>query len=124
MAKRFINFARAGHRPLGTMNETEAGYALVLEQRLHVGEIVDWKYEKIKLKIGLASRNGKPISKWYHPDFICITKDYQIEFIELKGGYITDEGKGKFLAACAQYPFFKFYMVQVIKGVCKIVMEN
>ena len=50
-----------GRLPAGRMNKTEAAYAELLAARAHVGEILEFKFESLKLR--LADRT------WYTPDF-------------------------------------------------------
>jgi hypothetical protein len=64
------------------------------------GEILDYSFEKVKLKIG-----GDIC--WYTPDFMVINSENEIEFHEVKGHkrVFIDDAKVKIKAAAMNYPF-------------------
>lgn len=64
------------------------------------GEILDYSFEKVKLKIG-----GDIC--WYTPDFMVFNKDNEVEFHEVKGHkrVFMDDAKVKIKAAAMNYPF-------------------
>ena len=110
------SFMKLGHKPIGTMNKTEAIFAESIEHERICGNIKARGFEKITLKLGYRCS--------YTPDFYVIENDDQLRIVEVKGGYITDDGMVKFKTACEQFPFIKFVMVQIKKGECKIIREN
>ena len=61
---------RARSRPIpGVMNKSEARYAReVLEPQKRVGEILDWRYEAMKLRLGSNC--------FYTPDFFIVNGKY------------------------------------------------
>jgi hypothetical protein len=93
------------------MNKTESAYAEVLFGCKARGEIQDYKFESVKLRIG---PNGARCD--YTPDFMVWSNDGHIEFHEVKGrksggGYwAEDDAKVKIKAAAELYPF-KFIIV-------------
>ena len=96
-------FARPRTRPEpGTMNKLEAQYAQHLELRKIAGEIVDYRFERMKLK--LAGNT------FYTPDFMVITQHW-IEMHETKG-FWEDDARVKIKVAADQFPEFLFVAVQ------------
>lgn len=64
------------------------------------GDILDYSFEKVKLKIG-----GDIC--WYTPDFMVINSENEIEFHEVKGHkrVFMDDAKVKIKAAAMNFPF-------------------
>lgn len=96
-------FARVRPKP-GVMNKTERAYADLLEYRKQSGEILDWKFEALKLR--LADKT------FYSPDFMVVDADGFIEVHEVKG-YWEDDARVKVKVAAEQYPF-KFLAVKKV----------
>ena len=88
--------------PAGTMNKTEARYADCLELMKRAGEIIDWKFEPVKLK--LAKRTS------YTPDFLVVYPD-RFELHEVKGHW-EDDARVKIKVAQKQFPWFQFVAIQ------------
>lgn len=97
----------------GTMNKTEAAYAARLALLQRAGEIQSFRFEPIKFR--LADRT------FYTPDFMVVIGD-EIQFHEVKGGYVEDDAAVKFKAAAEMYPEFEFQMVfaEVKRGELRI----
>jgi len=83
------------------MNMTEAAYADRLEILKLAGDIVDYRFEAVKLR--LAEKT------FYTPDFLVTTLD-EIQFHEVKG-FWRDDARVKIKVAAAQYPEFAFCAV-------------
>jgi hypothetical protein len=83
------------------MNGTEAAYAAHLGMRQLAGEIVGWKYEAVKLRIGEGCT--------YCPDFIVWLPDRTVEAHECKG-FERDDSVVKFKAAAEMFPWMTFRM--------------
>ena len=96
-----------GRLPAGRMNKTEAAYAELLAARVHCGEIVEFKFESLKLR--LADRT------WYTPDFAIVLPDGAREIHEVKGHW-TDDARVKIKVAAELYPHYLFIAVQRVKG--------
>ena len=84
----------------GEMNKTEARYALYLDALKSAGEVLDWKFESIKLR--LASR------AWLTVDFVVWLADGTVELHEVKGRkgkryFATEDGKLKIKFAAKEY---------------------
>ena len=87
----------------GKQNKTETAYETeVLKPQLHVGEILWYRFEAIKLR--LADNTFITI------DFPVINAAGQLEFREVKGRW-TDDARAKTKVAAAQYPF-RFLAIQ------------
>lgn len=97
----------------GTMNRTEAAYAQRLALLQRAGEIQSFRFEPIKFR--LAGRT------FYTPDFMVVMGD-EIQFHEIKGGYVEDDAAVKIKVAAQMYPEFQFQMVfaEVVRGELRI----
>jgi hypothetical protein len=93
--------AAAPTRQRRVMNGTEAAYAAHLGLRQLAGEIVGWKYEAVKLRIGEGCT--------YCPDFIVWLPDRTSEAHECKG-FERDDSIVKFKAAAEMFPWMTFRM--------------
>lgn len=85
-------------------NKLERSYADHLEVRKRAGDIVDYGFEAIKLKIG-AKRC------WYTVDFWVVANDGVLECHETKG-FMRDDARVKLQSASRQYPRFRFFLVR------------
>lgn len=103
---RFNGKARARYVP-GVMNKNETAYAEYLEGLKRAGEIKEYFFECVKLKINKACH--------YSPDFMVIDKDGYVEFHEVKGTrgrkgqekpFYHDDALVKIKATSDKYPFF------------------
>lgn len=91
------SIAKSGGRPLhepGKMNGLEKKYAQHLEMRKMTGEILDWKFEAIKLKLAPAT--------FYNPDFLLLMPDGRIELWEVKG-FWEDDARVKIKVAAEMF---------------------
>jgi hypothetical protein len=68
--------SRPRHAP-GEMNGMEKKYAAYLDIRKVTGEIKDWKFEPLKLRLAPKT--------YYTPDFLLLMPDGRIELHETKG---------------------------------------
>lgn len=75
--RRFVRGRSVGHKP-GQMNKTEEAYAAWLATRKLTGEILDYRFESMSLKLGPDCR--------YTPDFLVIAADMTMECHEVKPG--------------------------------------
>lgn len=93
------NFVSSG------MNKTEERYARYLDERIKRGEVVDYLFEKYKIKIAEHTC-------WYTPDFAVRFPDGEVQFHEVKGAraIFTDDAKVK-VKCCADNQFFKVFVV-------------
>lgn len=99
--------ARPRHEP-GKMNKTEEAYfEQVLKPRVMAGELASAQFEVLKLRLAKAT--------FYDTDFLVVTADGQIEIHEVKGHW-EDDARVKFKVAVEMFPWFKFRVVQRIKG--------
>lgn len=98
--------ARATVPRRDVMNGTERLYAQHLDLRIHIGEVVRYDFESMRLRLADDT--------WYTPDFAVYCADGTLEFHEVKGGYIRDDAMVKFKVASEKYPF-PFVMAQYSK---------
>jgi hypothetical protein len=90
----------------GRMNKTEEAYSRYLEYGRQSGEIRQWMFEPIKLRLAKKT--------WYTPDFLVIRSDGSVAFHEVKG-FWRDDARVKIKVATEIYPMFRFVAVQRIK---------
>lgn len=94
-------FAKATPRKQG-MNSLELAYSQHLEAKRLRGEIQQWSWESVKLK--LADQT------WYCPDFRVITADGTEEFHETKG-FMREDANVKLKVAAELHPY-RFRLVR------------
>lgn len=94
-------FARPNYKP-GEMNKTESAYAARLDVLKAAGEISDYQFEAVKLKLAKAT--------FYTPDFVVI-RDNCIEIHEVKG-FWQDDARVKIKVAADKFPWFRFVAVK------------
>ncbi len=105
-----MNFKRntktfaTGRLKSGEMNRTEKAYAAYLDDLLHAGEIIWWRFEGIKFKLADNCH--------YSPDFAVMLPSGEIEIHEVKGSlsFVQDDAKVKIKFAAKEFPF-RFIMV-------------
>lgn len=85
-----------GRMPVGKMNKTELKYSQHLELLKHLGEILWWKFEGIKLR--LADNTFLTV------DFPVLMADGSLEMREVKG-FWKDDARAKIKIAASLYPF-------------------
>ena len=90
------------HTP-GVMNKTEADYGALLEMRKVAGEIEDYHFESVTLKIADNCR--------YTPDFMVEFYDGHKEIHEVKG-FWRDDARVKIKVAADKFRGFDFIAVQ------------
>jgi len=88
-----------GRLKTGEMNKTEALYSELLAVRLHLGEILWYRFEGIKLR--LANNTFLTV------DFAVMRADSVLEMVDVKGArnIFTDDARAKMKIAADQYPF-------------------
>lgn len=86
------------------MNKTEAEHAANLAIRKAAGEILDYRYEHLTIKIADDTR--------YTPDFWVLLPDGTIEFHEVKGWAFEDDALVKIKVAAEQcyWAVFRAYI--------------
>ena len=89
------------------MNKLEQAWAERLEIEKALGEVLDYRYEAVKLR--LADKT------FYTPDFMVIQGDGTIRFDETKG-FMRDDANLKIKVAAAQFDRFRFRLIKKIKG--------
>lgn len=86
----------------GVMNKWEESFSQVLAAAMKAGNISDWRFENIKLKIGVGA--------WFTPDFAVADKDIFSTFYEVKG-HRTAASIVRLKAAALFYPKYRFILV-------------
>jgi hypothetical protein len=97
---RMQRFQALGRLPKGSMNKTEAAYAELLEQQKRSGQIVDFKFHPMNIR--LADRT------FYEVDFLVLHADMTLAIHETKGGFTTDKGQMKIKVCAESMPWFRF----------------
>jgi hypothetical protein len=106
-------FQALGRLKSGAMNRTEREYSQMLEMRKHAGEIVWYAFEPFKIR--LADRT------FYDVDFAVMLATGHLEVHEVKGGFITDDGRVKLKVAAELFPA-QFWMCQKVAKAWHIEM--
>ena len=91
-----------GRLPVGTMNRTEAAYAVDLRDAEYLGDVAWYKFEGVKLRLA--------DNTFYTPDFAVMLASGELEMHEVKG-FWQDDARVKIKVAASQYPF-RFIAVQ------------
>lgn len=94
--------------PKSRMNKTEVRYALRLEARRAAGEIVEFAFEAITLRLADGVR--------YTPDFLVVYGDHVLGLEEVKGAYVREDARIKFRVAVEQFPWFRWRWAQWARG--------
>lgn len=89
-----------GRLKTGEMNKTERAYANYLETLKQSGEIKDYWFEAVKLRVASNACT-------YTPDFMVLRADGTLELHEVKGSerIFTDDAKVKCKVVADMYPF-------------------
>ena len=88
------------HKP-GQMNRTEEAYAKILEARKQSGEIIEWHFEAVTLKLAENCRHTL--------DFTVLYADGRFEFVNVKGGGpINETSRVKARMAAEKFWMFSF----------------
>lgn len=90
--------ARPRHVP-GSMNKLERQFAAELAMRHVAGDIENWRFEAIKLR--LAEKT------FYTPDFSVVAKGGFVYLYEVKGHW-EDDARVKVKVAAEMFPEFHF----------------
>jgi hypothetical protein len=98
-------------RVQSSMNKTEAAHAADLEMQKRVGDILDYRWQPLRLKLGHDCT--------YEPDFLVLLADRTIEFHEIKSSFITDDAIVKLRVAANLFPWFTFRLFQYDRKGCK-----
>ena len=85
------------------MNGLEMKYAAHLDMLKLVGEIEEWRFEWIKLRL---ARNA-----WYTPDFWVLFPDGHVEIHETKGRWM-EAARVRIRVAAEMHPWFTFFGIQ------------
>lgn len=88
------------HLP-GQMNATELAYSYHLDARQAAGEIWEWWFEMVKLRVAYQEC-------WISLDFMVQLPDGTLEFHDVKGGPTMDDAKVKEKVIVDKFPFRLF----------------
>lgn len=88
------------------MNLLEARYARQLEALKAVGEILDWRFEEIRFKLG---GNKETKEAWFKPDFLVVYPD-RFEIHEVKGHW-REAARVRIKVASQLYPWLAWKAV-------------
>ena len=102
---RFKGRGGRNRREPGQMNRLEAAYAEHLERRKLAGEIADYRYEQVKLKLAKLC--------FITIDFAVMLMDGMIEFHETKG-FMEDDALVKLKCVAEQFWWFRFKLVKAV----------
>ena len=92
------------HRKPGTMNKSEASYSDSLDGLRRSGEIADYRFEAMKLRLA----DNTTIT----PDFVVLMPDGLIELHDIKGSFFPEHNRVKWKVGVDQYPWFTWVLVR------------
>jgi len=96
--------ARARHEP-GVMNGAEMRYSQLLEAQKRQGQIVDWRFEPLKLRLAKKT--------FFTPDFLVVRLDCELELVDVKGsGPEEEDARVKVKVAAEQFGMFHFVVAR------------
>lgn len=99
------NYQALGRMKAGKMNGTEKKYAALLDQKKISGEILNYWFESVNLRLA--------DNCFYKPDFLVLTSENELEVHEVKG-YWEEDALVKIKVAAEKFPF-RFIAIQYIK---------
>lgn len=94
-------FQALGRLPKDKMNQTEKAYSLRLEAMRQRGEIIDWKFHPMNVRLAAGT--------FYEVDFLVLHADMRLAIHETKGGFTTDKGQLKIKLCAEVLPWFVFF---------------
>lgn len=101
-----------GRKPPGEMNRVEEEYSRYLQERKDAGQISDFAFEAVTLKLADNTR--------YTPDFMVLDAFWQVEFHDVKGregtgpGGWREDARVKIKVATTLFPWFRFIGVSAL----------
>lgn len=104
--KRKFDYRALGRLKTGQMNKTEAAYACYLEDRKHLGEVLWYKFEGMKLRLA--------DNTFFTADFAVMLASRELEMHEVKG-FMLDDANAKIKIAADTYPL-TFRVIRKGKG--------
>lgn len=100
----------------GEMNKTEAAYSEELEMMKRRGNVIEYWFESITLKLADRCR--------YTPDFLVLHADGSMELVDVKSpAPIDPKSLVKAKVAAKMFPIFRVVMAQRQKGGLFLVRE-
>jgi hypothetical protein len=92
-----------------TMTRPEREMQRILDARKRAGEVEEYWYESVKLKIGA-------IRCHYTPDFFVRRTGGGMEFIEVKGPYMREDARVKYMSAAREHTWAAWRLMRLVKG--------
>ena len=89
-------------------SKLEAEYAQMLEAQRAAGQIRDWHYEGITIKLADGVR--------FTVDFNLVGLDGSLSMIEVKGPYMRDDARIKLRVAARAFPMWSWFLVRKQRG--------
>lgn len=84
-------------------NQLERDYASLLGARKQAGDILDWKYQPLRLLLAYKTS--------YTPDFVVVTRESRLACHEVKG-FWREDARVKIKVAARLFPWFSFCACQ------------
>lgn len=98
------NWQALGRLPKGQMNNTESAYATLLEQKKLAGEIIDYKFHPMRVRLA--------DNTYYEVDFLVLNSKLGLEIHEVKGGFTSDKGQLKIKLCAEVLPWFAMFKAE------------
>ncbi|NDI85114.1 hypothetical protein EYB48_05800 [Undibacterium sp. B2R-29] len=93
-------FFSIGRIPKSQMNKTEAEYAEILDRKKLSGEVLDWKFHPMNIRLA--------DNTFYEVDFLVVMANLELQIHETKGSYTTQVGNLKIKLCAEVLPWFRF----------------
>lgn len=93
-------FHAIGKMAKDQMNKTERLYADRLDEQKRRGEIIDWKFHPMNVRLAANT--------FYEIDFLVLHGNMRLAIHEVKGGFTTEKGQMKIKLCAEALPWFDF----------------
>lgn len=107
----------------GYRSQWESDFARHLEFLRTDGKIIEWGYERIRLRIGKRSGRERMRAPIFTPDFHVIEPGGRLKFYEVKG-YYRESAKVRSAVAAEVFPNFVFIVVRKSRGATWKIVET
>lgn len=114
IAKHWTANINAPSKVRGRMNKTESRYADILDRRQQSGIVLEWRYEAMTFRLTTPVGGKKALT--YTPDFMVLKHDGTMEFVEVKGGFATNESLNRLKVASEMFPWFCWVLAEYVGG--------
>ena len=106
-----LSEAKKPHRLDRYRSKTERQYSMVLEDKIADKFVARFEYEALTFTLAPCSELGGRAAR-FTPDFCVWLRSGKLELHEVKGGFVREAARVRFLVAKRLYPEFTWRMIQ------------